>query len=193
MDVAVVGTGFIGGILGRALAGAGHRVVFGSRHPDDEDVAGTSGATVATVGDALAVADVVILALPGAAVADVVAANGDALRGALVIDATNRMDEPVANCRALLPESVRYARAFNTLGGENMADPMFPEGRADMLFSAPEADRAAVEQIVGDVGLRPIYVGADGEDLLDALFHLWIALAVGQKRGRRLAFRVLQD
>ena len=38
MDIAIIGTGFIGTTLGRALAGAGHRVSFGSRHPDSEDV-----------------------------------------------------------------------------------------------------------------------------------------------------------
>lgn len=193
MRVAVVGTGFIGGILGRALAGAGHRVVFGSRHPGDDGVAGSSGADVTSVGDALVGADVVILALPGSAVAELVADHGDALAGPVVIDATNRMGEPVANCRALLPEGARYARAFNTLGGENMADPNFAEGRADMFFSASEDDREAVEDIISGVGLRPVYVGADKEDLLDALFRLWIELAVAQGRGRRLAFRLLRD
>lgn len=34
MDIAVVGTGFVGGILGRALSNSGHSVVFGSRRPD---------------------------------------------------------------------------------------------------------------------------------------------------------------
>ena len=52
----------------------------------------------------------------------------------LVIDATNQMGAPVANCRAALPGSVRYARAFNTLGGENMENPMFDDGPADRFF-----------------------------------------------------------
>ena len=34
MNVTVIGTGFIGGTLGRALAGRGHQVTFGSRHPE---------------------------------------------------------------------------------------------------------------------------------------------------------------
>ena len=192
MKVAVVGTGSIGGVLGRALAGAGHTVVFGSRHPDDDDVAGSSSARVASLSDALSGADAVILAVPGAAVAEVVSSHSEALAGKLVIDATNRMGAPATNARAELPPSVRYARAFNTLGGENMADPQFADGPADMFFSAPEADRAAVEEIVAGVGLRPVYVGADQEELVDALFRLWIALAVGQGWGRRLALRVLQ-
>jgi hypothetical protein len=64
-------------------------------------------------------------------------------------------------------------------------------GAADMFFSAPEADRATVETVIADVGLRPIYLGEDQESLVDALFEIWIALAVKQGRGRRLALRLI--
>lgn len=191
MEIAVIGTGFIGGILGRALAAAGHHVTFGSRHPADDDVAGGTSATVAAIGDALAGAEVVILATPGGAVAGLASAHGDALAGKLVIDATNRMGQPVANARADLPATVRYARAFNALGGESMADPVFADGPADLFFSAPAPDRATTEEIIRSVGLRPVYLGADEEALVDALFHVWITLAVKQGRGRRLALRVI--
>jgi predicted dinucleotide-binding enzyme len=98
----------------------------------------------------------------------------------------------VANARAALPPTVRYARAFNTLGGENMADPVFDGERADMFFSAPVGDRATIETVIEGVGLRPIYVGEDQEAIIDALFQLWIALAMKQGRGRRLALRLLE-
>ncbi len=192
MEIAVIGTGFIGSILGRALANAGHHVSFGSRHPGDEDVV-IPRARVASIGDAVSQSDVVVLALPGAAVADLTASHGNDLAGKLVIDATNRSGEPVANSRAALPSSVRYARAFNTLGGENMADPVFSEGRADMFFSSPEPDRLTVEEVIEGVGLRPIYVGEDQETIIDALFQLWVDLAVKQGRGRRLALRLLEN
>ncbi|MDE3086748.1 MAG: NAD(P)-binding domain-containing protein [Acidobacteriota bacterium] len=191
MEIGIVGTGFIAGVLGRALATAGHDVTFGSRHPEEGDVAGGSGARVASVPAALTAGDVVVLALPGAAVADLAAAHGELLAGALVVDATNRMGAPVANARASLPDTVRYARAFNTLGGEVMARPVFEGRPADMFFSAPEADRPTVEALVAGVGLRPVYVGPDQEELLDCLFRLWVTLAVSQGRGRRLALRLL--
>jgi predicted dinucleotide-binding enzyme len=147
----------------------------------------------ASIDDALSRSDVVILAIPGAAVADLVTEHGDDLAGKLVIDATNQMGEPVANSRASLPSTVRYARAFNTLGGENIANPLFSDGRADMFFSAPEGDRQSMEEIIEGVGLRPVYVGEDQEEIIDALFRLWIALAMKQGRGRRLALRLLED
>ena len=154
MDIAIIGTGFMGETLGRALARAGHRVTFGSRHPEDDDVASDFSASVSTPAGALDGAEVVILALPGSAVAGFAANHAEGLAGRLVIDATNRMGEPVVNSRADLPSSVRYARAFNSLGGENMAQPVFADGPADMFFSAPEADRSAVETVIEGVGLR---------------------------------------
>ena len=192
MRIAVVGTGFIGGILGGALARSGHDVTFASRHPGGVALAAGTSASVAPVRTAVEGAEVVVLAVPGAAVASLTEEAGDVLVGKLVIDATNQMGAPVANARAALPPGVRYARAFNTLGGETMADPVFAEGRADMFFSAPEADRATVEEVVEGVGLRPVYVGHDEEDLVDCLFRLWVALAMTQGRGRRLALRLLE-
>lgn len=191
MQIAVIGTGFIGGILGRALAESGHEVAFGSRGDDLEVASGTS-ASVVPVGDAIASSEVVVLALPGSAVAELAAEHGDALAGKLVIDATNKMGQPVANSRAALPPTVRYARAFNTLGGENLANPVFAEGTADLFFSSPTDDRGITETIIEGVGLRPVYVGEDQEALIDALFQLWIQLAMRQGRGRRLAFRLLE-
>jgi hypothetical protein len=35
--------------------------------------------------------------------------------------------------------------------------------------------------------------GIDDADLLDGVFRLWFALAVGQGRGRHLALKVLED
>ncbi len=147
---------------------------------------------VEAIGDALLGSEVVILAIPGGAVADLADKHAGVLAGKLVIDATNQMGAAVANARTSLPASVRYARAFNTLGGENMADPIVGGERADMFFSAPVGDRETVEAVIEGVGLRPIYVGEDQEAIIDALFQLWVALAMRQGRGRRLALRLLE-
>lgn len=182
---AVIGSGFIGGTLGRAFAAAGVPTVFGSRRPGDGTV---------PVGDAIAGAEIVVLALPAPAVPEFLQANGPALAGKLIVDATNRVGEPVAHHAAAVAEhapGALYARAFNTLGGENFADPDFDGVAADMFFSAPESHRAAVERLIEAVGLRPVYVGADQDDVVDGVLRLWFALAVGQGHGRHLAFRTL--
>jgi predicted dinucleotide-binding enzyme len=66
VEIAVAGTGFIGGIPGRSLAQSGHSVRFGSRHREDDEVAMDSEASVVSVADALRNAEVILLALRGA-------------------------------------------------------------------------------------------------------------------------------
>jgi predicted dinucleotide-binding enzyme len=194
MITAVVGTGFIGGTLGRAFARAGHPTVFGSRHPDTDTVADDSGATTTTVADAVAAADTVVLAVPAAAVEGLLAAHGSALAGKLVVDAANTVTGPVAHHADLvhrLAPGARYARAFNTLGGENLADPVFDGVPADLFYSAPDGDRPALDSLITAVGLRPVYVGEGQQDTVDGVLRLWFALAAGQGHGRHLAFRTL--
>jgi len=196
MRIAVIGTGNIGGTLGRALAGAGHDVTFGSRSPGSDEVSQGTAARVADVGTALDGAEVIALALPGPAVDGLLAEHAGALDGRLVLDCANRIGGPgPANSHdaitAAAPE-VRYAWVFNSLGWENLADPQFGDERADMFFSAPETDQATVAQLIEAVGLRPVYLGDGQHEVADGVLRLWFALVMGRGHGRHLAFRTLE-
>jgi predicted dinucleotide-binding enzyme len=188
MKIAVIGTGRIGGTLGGKWQAAGYDVVYGGR---TESASGPGGAPVQLVADALADADVVLLAVPGPAVAEVLAANGAALSETIVIDAANRMREPEANSHSAVAASApgaRYVRAFNTLGWENFADP--PAG-ASLFFAADDAARATAEELISAIGLEPVYVGdASAAGTVDGALRLWFAL-VQQSGNRRIAFRVV--
>jgi predicted dinucleotide-binding enzyme len=192
MRIAVIGTGNIGGTLGRALARAGHEVTMGSRNPGD----GTPDLPpIADIASALAGAEVILLAIPARSVSDFLATHAPAVDGKLLVDATNNIGGGSANAAAAIAEAaprVRYVRAFNTLGWENFANPTFDGVAADLFFSGPEADREIVDRLISDVGLRPAYLGPDKHDLVDSLLPLWFTLA--QLRGtRHLALRILTD
>ena len=119
----MIGKGNIGGSLGSKWRAAGHDVVYGAR---DASGTGPGGAPVLPVGDALADAEVVLLAVPGQVVGQVVSEHGAALAGKIVIDAVNRMGAAEFDARALLADAApqaRYVRAFNTLGRENFSQP----------------------------------------------------------------------
>jgi 8-hydroxy-5-deazaflavin:NADPH oxidoreductase len=199
MRIAVIGSGNIGGTLGRAWARAGHDVVFGVRDPQ---VAGTGsllegapGAGVASVADAARGADTLLLAVPGAALGDVLGNLSAGSAPRVIIDATNNLGggpmNGVGAIAAAVPDAHVY-RAFNTLGWENLAEPTFGGVSADLFFCGPDGDAGArVESLIADVGLRPVRVGdLDQVDVVDAVTRLWFALS--RTRGRHVAFKVLE-
>jgi len=194
MRIAVIGTGNIGGTLGRALAHAGNEVSFGSRQPDSDGAPGDAFERSVPVAEALEGADVVLLAIPAAAVAEFLEEHAGRLAGVLVVDATNNIRAEVANAAAAIKQAApeaRYARAFNTLGWENFAEPSFDGVAADLFFSCAAADRAIVEGLISDVGLRPAFLGEGAQDMVDSLLPIWFTLA--QQRGhRRIALRILE-
>jgi 8-hydroxy-5-deazaflavin:NADPH oxidoreductase len=188
MKIAVIGTGNIGGTLGRRWLAAGHEVAYGSRAGAGQ---APDGAPRMPVGDAVADADVVVLAVPGGAVAEVVAAAGAALNGKVVIDAVNRIGEPEVNSRAVIADAAqqaRYVRAFNTLGWENFADPV--PGTA-LFFAADASARAVAEELITAVGLEPVFAGdAAATGTVDALLPLWFVLVKHNGGNRRVALSV---
>ena len=191
MRIAVIGKGNIGGSLGSKWRAAGHDVVFGARDGSGE---GPGGAPVRSIGDALKDADVVLLAVPGKIVADVVTEHSAALATKTVIDAVNRIGAPEFDSRAIIAQAApqaRYVRAFNTLGWENFANPM---PGTDLFFAADPEARAAAEELITAVGLEPAFVGdATATATVDALLPLWFALVQQNGGNRRVALRVITE
>jgi predicted dinucleotide-binding enzyme len=190
MRIAVIGKGNIGGTLGSRWRAAGHDVVYGARGGSGE---GPGGAPVRAIGEALEEAEVILLAVPGQAVPDVVREQGAALAGKVVIDAVNRIGAPQFDSRALLADaapSARYVRAFNSLGWENFSDPV---PGAAMFFAADPEARAVAEELISAVGLEPAFVGdASATATVDALLPLWFALVKLNGGNRRLALRIVR-
>jgi len=191
MRIAVIGKGNIGGSLGTKWHAAGHDVVYGVRDGSGE---GPGGAPVRGIGDALKDADVVVLAVPGQVVADVVTGHGAALAGKTVIDAVNRIGAPEFDSRAIIAEAApqaRYVRAFNSLGWENFADPM---PGTNMFFAADPDARATAEELIRAVGLEPAFLGdANATTTVDGLLPLWFALVQQNGGNRRVALRIITE
>lgn len=109
------------------------------------------------------------------------AEHGAALDGVVVIDATNDVGADRLHHADTYGESApgaRFVRAFNTLGFEMFADPSIGGEVADLFWCGPED--AGVEQLIADVGLRPVRVA-----------RLWLTLVFHQGHSRRLALRLL--
>jgi 8-hydroxy-5-deazaflavin:NADPH oxidoreductase len=191
MKIAVIGKGNIGGSLGTKWREAGHDVTYGARDTQGE---GPGGAPLRSIADAIDGAEVVVLAVPGQVVPDVINQHQAALAGKIVIDAVNRMGAPEFDSRALLAEAApqaRYARAFNSLGWENFANPL---PGANMFFAADPEARAVTEELITAVGLEPAFVGdAAATPVVDGLLPLWFALVKQNGGQRRVALRIVSE
>lgn len=196
--IAVLGAGNVGSTLARKWASAGHVVVLGTRDPANPRLRGLAdeiGASTAAHAEAVTGAEVVVFALPADAMPGIVETHGGALDAKIVIDATNNLAGPemnsIAAIRAAAPGAA-VARAFNSLGWENLADPDFGGTTADLLWCGPDGERGAtVEQLITDIGLRAVRVGGlEQIEVVDMLARLWFALVLGQGN-RHLAFKVL--
>ena len=204
MRIAIIGAGQVGTALAKNLAASGHDVVVGTRDPKGVTAttarAALGSVPVVEIPAALDGADAAVLAVPGAAMDDLIATHGAALDGKLVMDAANRVGaslseqaamSSVAAVAAAAPAAAVY-RAFNSLGWENFAEPWIGGVQADLLFAGPASRRADAEAVIAGVGLRPVYVGdLDKVGLVDSIAALWGSLAYGQGMGRRLFFKVV--
>lgn len=202
LRIAVLGAGNIGGTLGRKWVAAGHAVAFGVRDPNNAEAQTLrqlgASVTVGTVTDALATdPQVVVMAVPGGAMDATITTHAAQLNGRAIIDAANRMGgggptDSFATFQQQTPNAQIY-RAFNTLGWENFAHPDFNGVVGDLFYAGPEGESLTqVEQLISDVGLRPIRLGGtDQIGLVDSLLGLWFTLS--KTYGRHLAFKVLSD
>lgn len=202
MKIDILGAGNIGGTLGTKWASAGHEVVFCVRNPQSQKVQGLleicqGKASATTLSAVTGDSDAVLFAVPSAAVESAVKEYSAQLDRKIVIDATNRVGVPVMNSLAVLraraPRAALY-RAFNSLGWENFAEPLIDGERIDLFYCGEEGEkRPEVEQLIADVGLRPVYIGGvEQAPTIDNLTTLWFALALQQGHGRRLAFKMLK-
>jgi 8-hydroxy-5-deazaflavin:NADPH oxidoreductase len=200
MKIAVIGTGNVGGALATKWRAAGHEVTYGSRQadgagrarPGGEPQTGPGGAPLRSIGDAVTGAEVVVLAVPGGAVASVVAEHGTALDGKVVVDATNQMGARHADSQEAIRTCgprVKYVRAFNIYGWENYAD---PQPGTTLFFAADPAARETAEELISAAGLEPAYVGsADATGIVNGLMPVWFSLVQQHGGQRRLSLRLL--
>src|SRR5262249_59323617 len=133
MRIGIRGAGNVGGALGRLLARQGHAASFGVREPGrTAELATLTGGRAGSPAIA-ADAEVVVLAVPWAAVPDALAAAGD-LDGKILVDATNPLlgglkglalgtDRSGAEEVARLAPGARVVKAWNGLGMQTLDRP----------------------------------------------------------------------
>lgn len=208
MKIAIIGAGNVGGTLGTRWAKNGYQVTFGVRDPGRENVlrvleAAGENAGAASVNDAAAAADVVVLAVPWGAAQSAIEAAGD-LTGKMVVDCTNPIAPGLqlavgattsgAEHVAEWANGAHVVKAFNTTGWENMANPIYDGEPTLMLICGDDADaKATVTLLAEALGFEVVDLGPlDTARLLEPFALVWIRLAAVQGLGRNIAFRLVR-
>jgi hypothetical protein len=196
MRIAVIGHGQVGGALAAAFLAAGHEVVLavnparpgGAEEARDEDPR-LAAAAVADAGDAVRGADLVVLAVPFAAVPDALTPLRDALTGAVLVDATNPVGPGLthglgsqtsgAQRVASLVPGAAVVKAFSVYGFENLAAVPAGPGPRPVMFHAGDdrTAKARVAALLTDLGWEPMDAGGLEAALdLEHLTLLWVRM-----------------
>lgn len=190
--IAVIGTGQVAQALGPQFAAQGHLVIYGSREPERPDAAKLvdltgHGATVMLPVDAVAQANIIVLAVPGLMVENIVSELGS-LAGKIIIDPTNPLREGSDGMYELSTESSNgeliqtlqpdayVVKAFNTLNWSTMIDPASSGGPVSIpLVGDSDEAKQVVAKLVTGMGLEAIDVGPIKQArYVEGMLILWI-------------------
>ena len=176
MTIGVIGSGKIGGTLARLFARVGEEVaIANSRGPETlDDLVADLGATAraVTVEEAVALGNVVVLAIPWRRREEL--PEGERFAGKVVVDAMNPYGaggvidvEPSTSSEEvakLMPEA-RLVKAFNTIYYGRLAEngrPGAPLGEREVIFLAGDDEEAkrVVSGLIEELGFAPYDTGS---------------------------------
>jgi NADPH-dependent F420 reductase len=177
--VSILGTGNMGQAIAAIAGKGGHTVQLLGSNDTDIPVTG----------------DIVVLAVPYPAVADVIAQRGESLAGRIVVDITNPLNfdtfdslvvpadgSAAAEIAAALPQS-RVLKAFNTTFAATLASSNVGPVPTTVLIAGDDTSaKSTLAGIVTSGGLNAVDAGSlQRARELESLGFLQLTLAVGEK------------
>jgi len=210
--VGVIGSATVGQTLAQGFKKHGYDVRIASRAPAKlADFSSKSGIAAGTFEDVAAWADIVVLAVKGTIAEEAIRTAGEAnLTGKVVIDTTNPIAEapPVDGViqyftgpnGSLLEQlqkrfaSIRFVKAFSSVGAARMVNPAFKAGRPTMFYCGNDADaKAATAKILDQFGWEGLDLGtATAARAIEPLAQLWCIPGFRENKWTH-AFKVLWD
>jgi hypothetical protein len=194
MKVGILGSGVVAQALAGGFLKHGHAVMVGTRDPAKlaSWAAKNPGAKTGSVADAAKFGELIVLAVKGAAAADVLRAAGSAnLSGKTVIDATNpiadlppvngvlrfftNLDESLLERLQAEFAAARFVKAFNSVGNAFMVNPQFQGGKPTMFVCGnDDAAKKDVGAILDQFGWETADMGkAEAARAIEPLCMLW--------------------
>ena len=176
LKIGIIGSGRIGSTLGGLWLKAGHEIMFSSLDLEhDKALAARLGgkARAGTSREAAAFGEVLLMAVPYAALPQVGRDLSELIRGKVVIDACNPIvardgdiaiwarEKGAGLASAELLPGARIVRAFNAINYARLPDAAQRQGeRTGMPMAGDDASAIAVAtRLVREIGFEPVVVG----------------------------------
>jgi len=172
MNIAIIGAGNVGKALATASVRAGHSVTLSAAHPENAaEAAKAVGAKAARSNvEAVADAEIVIVAVPYDNLGEVFRGLGSSVDGKVIVDATNHIDAKnpgdvigtTSNAEEIQKRhpNVHVVKAFNYAFAARQADPEVDGTKLDGFVAGDhEPSRTKVLELVRTIGFRPIDAG----------------------------------
>lgn len=209
MNITFIGFGQVGAPLADHLQRRGHRVTLAARDAGSDAVRKAQARNPALKAvlpePALREAEVVFLATPFAANAQIVPPLAEALAGKILVDCTNPVGPGLSHglnstqsgsqaLQALAPQA-RVVKAFTVYGFENFEDSAYPGYgvKPAMFFCGDDAAaKATVAGLIEQLGWAPLDVGGLEQALhLEHMTLLWVRLVRVQGHSPNLVWAAL--
>lgn len=197
MNIGIIGSGHIGGELGRLWAVQGHQIIFGTRDLNSQKVKTllehSPAAKAGSLQQAVDSSQVLVIALPYRAIAETLAGL-TGLAGKIIIDANNKIPATGGSSSleiaALHPQAL-VVKAFNTIGGENFKQPIRNGIASSLLIAGDSTEaKATVSQLAAQLGFEVIDTGGlANAELLEKLAIVWVGLS--RTLGRDFTWKIL--
>lgn len=202
MNIAIIGTGNIGGALATQWSKKGHEILLGVRDQNrfkGQDLLKNANTKAYSVTEAVRLANVILIATPPLAIFDILFQMGE-INGKIIIDATNTVrqsPEPYPTVFHAIADKTRgeLVKCFNTTGFENILNPVYQGVALDMFMAGDSESAKTVAFLLAlDAGFRDCidFGRSDKVELLEKFALAWVNLAIIQGQGRNIAFKVLR-
>jgi predicted dinucleotide-binding enzyme len=210
MKIAFIGHGHVGGALATRLSNLGHDVVIGARDPAADSIAALVARapklTAAPLPEAVTSAELVFLATPYRANAEVLPPLAERLAGKVLVDCTNPVGPGLSHgldsqtsgsaaVQALVPKA-HVVKAFSIYGYENFEDSSFPAYNvkpAMMFCGDDDGAKARLATLVAELGFEPLDVGGLVQALhLEHMTLLWVRMVRMKGHSPHMAWAALR-
>jgi predicted dinucleotide-binding enzyme len=202
MNIAIIGTGNVGGALASKWAMKGHALHLGVRDQTQfkgQALLANANTQVHAIATAVSLSEVIVLATPAPMAVEVALALGDTT-GKIIIDTMNIVMKrgPVGYTNttdAILANTATrdVVKCFNTTGFNNLVNPVYGTTALD-LFVAGDSEKgtAAAIHLAKDAGFAECYSigGNDKFELMEQFAWFWINLAMFKGHGRDIGFKL---